>query len=129
MTIVLMYYLLLQSEEQLRQENIVSFLKDTIEFSEIITGVVLKFEEMLNSKTNSDVSEAVEFFTTGYKFAVTNSTKGMQKMLYLVWSTDKEKRDVVTLAYKKILFITDYSGRLVSDLTIYLFTDKVITVF
>lgn len=66
---------------------------------------------MFQSKTNSDVLEAVDFFTYGYMFRIRGTEEGMRRMLYLVWSTEKEKSEAVGNAYKKVLFSTDLSGR------------------
>lgn len=63
------------------------------------------------SKTNSDVFEAIDFFTTAFLFGIRGTECGMRQMLYLVWSPDKEKRDAVTKAYKRVFFITDQQGR------------------
>ncbi|XP_055373763.1 condensin complex subunit 1 [Condylostylus longicornis] len=93
------------------QMNTVKFLNDSIEFSKIITAALPKIQEMLLSKTNSDVFEAVDFFTTGYMFGIKGTESGMRQMLHLVWSSDKEKRDVCSNAYKKVLFTTDSTGR------------------
>ncbi|XP_004520256.1 condensin complex subunit 1 [Ceratitis capitata] len=99
------------NEELGTQIKTVQFLQDSIEFSKVITKAVPKIQELLLSKTNSDVFEAVDLFTTGYMFAIKGTEGGMQQMLYLVWSSDKEKRDAVSNAYKKVLFSTDQTGR------------------
>lgn len=66
---------------------------------------------MLMSKVNTDVFEAVDFFTTAYIFGIKGTESGMRKMLYLVWPGDLEKREAVTKAYHRVLFITDKTGR------------------
>ncbi|XP_067627986.1 condensin complex subunit 1 [Eurosta solidaginis] len=99
------------NEELGTQIKTVQFLQDSIEFSKVITKAVPKIQELLLSKTNSDVFEAVDLFTTGYMFGIKGTEGGMRQMLYLVWSSDKEKRDSVSNAYKKVLFTTDQSGR------------------
>lgn len=66
---------------------------------------------MIMSKTNSDVFESIDFFTTAFLFGIKGTECGMRQMLYLVWSPDKEKRDAVTKAYKRVFFITDQQGR------------------
>lgn len=88
-------------------------MADSIEFSDIIAESVPKIENMLLSKNNTDVVEAVDFFTTAYLFGIKDTTSGMRKMLSLVWSSDKEKREAVTKAYIRVLFGTDESGRYV----------------
>ncbi|XP_036333555.1 condensin complex subunit 1 isoform X1 [Rhagoletis pomonella] len=99
------------NEELGTQIKTVQFLQDSIEFSKVITKAVPKIQELLLSKTNSDVFEAVDLFTTGYMFGIKGTEGGMRRMLYLVWSSDKEKRDAVSNAYKKVLFTTDQTGR------------------
>lgn len=94
-----------------KQIKTVEFLKDSIEFSHVATSAMPKILEMLMSKTNTDVFEAVDLFTTGYLFGIHGTQAGMQRMLNLVWSSDKEKRDAVSNAYCKVLFTTDQQGR------------------
>ncbi|EAA07299.5 AGAP003434-PA [Anopheles gambiae str. PEST] len=92
-------------------ENSVNFLHDSIRFSELISNAVPKLLEMLMSKSQSDVHGAIDFFTSAYLFGIKGTEQGMQQMLYLVWSTDKEKRENVTAAYKRVLFETNLQGR------------------
>lgn len=87
------------------------FLQDSVNFAKIINIAVPQILEMLQSKVNSDVLEAVDFFTYGYMFGIRGTEEGMRRMLYLVWSTEKEKSEAVGNAYKKVLFSTDLSGR------------------
>ncbi|EDW00942.1 condensin complex subunit 1 [Drosophila grimshawi] len=98
-------------EKMLQQIKTVEFLKDSIEFTHVATSAMPKMLEMLLSKTNTDVFEAVDLFTTGYLFGIRGTDVGMQRMLNLVWSSDKEKRDAVCNAYRKVLFTTDTTGR------------------
>lgn len=94
-----------------KQIKTVQFLKDSIEFSHVATSAMPKILEMVMSKTNTDVFEAVDLFTTGYLFGIHGTQAGMQRMLNLVWTSDKEKRDAVSNAYCKVLFTTDQMGR------------------
>lgn len=66
---------------------------------------------MLLSKTNTDVFEAIDFFTTAYLFGIKGTECGMRKILFLVWSGDKDKHDGTTKAFHRILFVTDADGR------------------
>ncbi|XP_052888716.1 condensin complex subunit 1 isoform X2 [Anopheles moucheti] len=99
------------SDELQKAEKVVNFLHDSIRFSELISNAVPKLLEMLMSKAQSDVHGAIDFFTTAYMFSIKGTEQGMQQMLYLVWSSDKEKRENVTTAYKRVLFETDLQGR------------------
>ncbi|XP_035900362.1 condensin complex subunit 1 isoform X2 [Anopheles stephensi] len=92
-------------------ENSVNFLHDSLRFSELISNAVPKLLEMLMSKAQTDVHGAIDFFTSAYLFGIKGTEQGMQQMLYLVWSSDKEKRENVTAAYKRVLFETNLQGR------------------
>uniref|UniRef100_A0A182MHJ2 Condensin complex subunit 1 n=1 Tax=Anopheles culicifacies TaxID=139723 RepID=A0A182MHJ2_9DIPT len=99
------------NDELQKSENILNFLHDCIRFSELISNAVPKLLEMLMSKAQTDVHGAIDFFTSAYLFSIKGTEQGMQQMLYLVWSSDKEKRENVTAAYKRVLFDTDLQGR------------------
>lgn len=86
-------------------------MSDSIEFSKIVTKAVPKIEMLLMSTTGTDVCEAIDFFTTGYLFNIRGTENGMRKMLSLVWTGDKDKRNAVTNSYNKILFNTNATGR------------------
>ncbi|XP_059611707.1 condensin complex subunit 1 [Phlebotomus argentipes] len=100
----------LQSEYD-HQQQTVQFHVDCIDFMDIIEGALPKIGDLLLSKTNGDVCEAINFFTLGYQFRVKGCLEGMHKMLSVIWSKDKEKKDAVSAAFKKILFTTDQKGR------------------
>lgn len=89
----------------------VGFLSDSLAFSKIMSDAVPKIETLLMSTTNTDVFEAIDFFTTGYLFDIRGTQCGVRRLLSLVWTGDKEKRNAVTKAYNKILFQTDCEGR------------------
>uniref|UniRef100_A0A4Y0API6 Condensin complex subunit 1 n=1 Tax=Anopheles funestus TaxID=62324 RepID=A0A4Y0API6_ANOFN len=99
------------NDELQKAEKVVNFLHDSLRFSELISNAVPKLLEMLMSKAQTDVHGAIDFFTTAYLFRIKGTEQGMQQMLYLVWSSDKEKRENVTAAYKRVLFETDLQGR------------------
>ncbi|XP_055617518.1 condensin complex subunit 1 isoform X2 [Toxorhynchites rutilus septentrionalis] len=99
------------NEEFEKIENEVNFLKDSIRFSEIVSDAVPKLQDMLMSKSQSDVFEAIDFFTSAYLFGIRGTECGMQQMLYLVWSSDAEKRNSVAAAYKRVLLEVDLEGR------------------
>lgn len=110
------YYLLQNNcksfeEEYKKAENAVRFLEDSLEFSRIIVSAVPKLQELLMSKADSDVAEAINFFTSAYQFGIKNTESGMRQLLYLVWSVSKDKRGPVRDAYKIVLFSTNQQGR------------------
>lgn len=110
------YYLLQTNckdfeEEYKKTENAVRFLEDSLEFSKLVVNAVPKLQELLMSKTDSDSTEAINFFTSAYLFGIKNTEGGMRQMLYLVWSTAKDKREPVREAYRNVLLRTDHAGR------------------
>lgn len=110
------YYLLQNScksyeEEYKKTDNAVRFLEDSLEFSRLIVSAVPKLQELLMSRVDSDVAEAIDFFTSAYRFGIKNTEGGMRQLLFLVWSVSKDKRGPVLDAYKCILFSTDHQGR------------------
>lgn len=110
------YYLLQNNfknyeEDYKKTENAVRFLEDSLEFSRIIVSAVPKLKELLMSKSDSDVNEAIDFFTAAFRFGIKNTEGGMRQMLYLIWVASKEKRDPLREAYKCVLLTTDLQGR------------------
>lgn len=98
-------------EEYKKTENAVRFLEDSLKFSRIIVNAVPKLQELLMSKADSDVTEAIDFFTSAYQFGIKNTESGMRQLLYLVWSLSKDKRGPIRDAYKCVLFSTNHEGR------------------
>jgi condensin complex subunit 1 len=115
--LLLKSYFLLQNtcksyeEDYKKTENAVRFLEDSLEFSRIVVSAVPKLQNLLMSKVETDVNEAIDFFTSAYRFGIKNTECGMRQLLYLVWSVSKEKRGPVRDAYKIVLFSTDHHGR------------------
>jgi condensin complex subunit 1 len=110
------YYFLQSScksyeEEYKKAENAVRFLEDSLEFSRLVVSAVPKLQDLLMSKVDSDVTEAIDFFTSAFQFGIKNTECGMRQLLYLVWSLSKDKRGPVRDAYKQVLFSTDHQGR------------------
>ncbi|XP_053684767.1 condensin complex subunit 1 isoform X2 [Sabethes cyaneus] len=116
LTVLKSYYINTKVDKDLNEkfqkiESEVNFLKDSIRFSEIVAGAVPKLQEMLKSKSQTDVYEAIEFFTYAYLFGIKGTEGGMQQMLYLVWDSDADKRSSVVSAYKRVLLEVDLEGR------------------
>lgn len=87
------------------------FWEDSIAFTNTVAHVLPMIQTFLFSKTQSDVHEAIEFFTTAYLFGIENTEAGMMKMLPLVWSGEVEKKEAVAKAFNRVLFVTDQQGR------------------
>jgi condensin complex subunit 1 len=98
-------------EEYKTLECAVRFFEDSLRFSAVLVRAVPKLQELLMSKIETDVNEAIDFFTSAYLFGIKNTEAGMRQLLYLVWSVPKDKRGPIREAYKRILFDKDHQGR------------------
>ena len=65
--------------------------------------------QLLGSKNLSDVSEAINFFVTGFEFGVSNAIIGVRRMLVLVWSKEAVIKEAVVSAYRRLYLNPDES--------------------
>ncbi|XP_021926834.1 condensin complex subunit 1 isoform X2 [Zootermopsis nevadensis] len=89
------------------QQTVVQYLKDTITFVQLVSSAVPVICQLLHSRQTTDVIEAVDFFTSAYKFGLAEAIVGVQQMLVLIWSQDQAVRDAVAVAYKKLYLNTE----------------------
>lgn len=61
--------------------------------------------QLLGSKTQTDVEESIEFFTTAAQFSVEAANSGIRKMLLLVWSKEQGTRDAYVLNFVLTLLV------------------------
>lgn len=81
--------------------------QDTITFVQLVSSAVPVICQLLHSRQTTDVIEAVDFFTSAYKFGLAEAIVGVQQMLVLIWSQDQAVRDAVAVAYKKLYLNTE----------------------
>jgi len=92
-----------QSEEALqKQVMLVQYLKDSVKFSKIIHKSLPIVAQLLGSKQNTDILEAIEFFVSAFEFGVLNAMLGVRRMLSLIWSRETTIKDAVVAAYKRL---------------------------
>lgn len=77
-------------------------LQDCVTFAKLVQEAVPILCQLLVSKTNSDVLEAVSFFVSAFEFGVTNSQEGVRKMMVLVWSKEEAVKEAVVAAYRQL---------------------------
>jgi len=58
--------------------------------------------QLLGSKAQSDVQEAINFFVSGFEAGVTNCLVGIRRMLSLIRSKEASIKSAVVDAYKRI---------------------------
>jgi hypothetical protein len=56
------------------------------------------------SKTNSDILEAVRFFTAAAEFKLSAAGPAVRKMLMLIWNKEQSVKDAVIDAYNGLFF-------------------------
>lgn len=88
-----------QYETQLRM---VSYLKSSLDFNVILNKSLPVVAQLLGSKTESDITEGIDFFVSAFEFGVLNAMIGVRRMLALIWSQDKKIKDAVVNAYKRL---------------------------
>ena len=85
----LVFVFSMQSEEVLqKQVMLVQYLKDSVKFSKIIHKSLPIVAQLLGSKQNTDILEAIEFFVSAFEFGVLNAMLGVRRMLSLIWSRE-----------------------------------------
>ena len=85
----LVFVFSMQSEEALqKQVMLVQYLKDSVKFSKIIHKSLPIVAQLLGSKQNTDILEAIEFFVSAFEFGVLNAMLGVRRMLSLIWSRE-----------------------------------------
>ena len=71
----------------------------------------------LQSKTNSDVLETMDFFIAAHEFGLAHSEEGIRRMANLVWCRDPVIKKAVVSAFERLyLDIACENPRLVFDL-------------
>lgn len=88
--------------EVTKQQILVKYLGDCVKFTEQVRIGMPQVSDLLFSKNISDVQEAIQFFVVAFKFGVQNAIFGVRRMIVLIWSQEKQIRDNVLSAYKKI---------------------------
>ncbi|KAG8183631.1 hypothetical protein JTE90_005619 [Oedothorax gibbosus] len=93
-------------EECQKQQTLVNYLRDTLNFAEVIHGLSEPVCALLHSSTNTDVLEAIEFFTAAATSLVNGSDSGIREILNLVWSNETAVKDAALNAFKS-LYLSD----------------------
>jgi len=84
------------------QKKMVDYLKSSLDFNIILNKSLPVVAQLLGSKTESDITEGIDFFVSAFEFGVLNAMIGVRRMLALIWSQDKKIKDAVVNAYKRL---------------------------
>lgn len=116
-------------QQILFQTSKVNYLKDTHDFIKHIESAIPKISRLLFSNTQTDVLEVISFFVTCFEAGLMDMVTGIRKMLALVTHSEKNIKDAVVNAYKRLYLkpvgnstpvsIAKNLMKLVQDLTCY----------
>ncbi|GFS87575.1 condensin complex subunit 1 [Nephila pilipes] len=104
------------SEEFEKQKAIVDYMKNTLNFAEVIHGIVEPVCALLHSSTQTDVLEAIEFFTSAAGSLVTGSDAGIRQILELIWSNEVPVKEAVLNAFKSLYLSNIKDKRAIADI-------------
>lgn len=85
-----------------KQRNVVKYLENCIKISVQLKIALPRVFSMLQSKSLTDIQEAIDFFVTASEYDVHGSVDGIRKMLGLIFSSEKSVRDALKKAYLRI---------------------------
>ena len=88
----------------------VDFYTAAVSFIESVHRAMETIMELLDSKTLSDVSEAISLVVMADAFKVEKARDGVRKMMLLVWSKDPAIKESVITAYKTLFIVRPCEG-------------------
>ncbi|KAK9876242.1 hypothetical protein WA026_012541 [Henosepilachna vigintioctopunctata] len=99
------------TEELFKQFDLLTkkceFLSDTVQFLTLIDTALEHMVELLETTTIGDMNEAIDFFTTAYRFNIDRCTKGIVEMLRIMQRNEQERKDAIVNTFKTIYLETD----------------------
>ncbi|THD21068.1 Condensin complex subunit 1 [Fasciola hepatica] len=95
------------SASVMRQRACVAYLRETSAFASLIGMAIRDFQNMLASKTLSDVTEAIEFFVSAKHAGVAGLGSGIQQIFVQIWSQEETIRKAVVEAFRKLYLQLD----------------------
>lgn len=90
-----------------QQRVLVQYLSDSLFFAQQLRQVIYVAAQLLGSRTNTDVKEAIEFFVTAAEFQVAGCIEGVRKMLALMWGKDNDIKQTAMDAYRRLYLSPD----------------------
>ena len=90
-----------QDNELAKQEFLVNYYQDSVNFAGTIDKALPVVCKLLGSKQVTDVLEAINFFVSAWEFGVLNAMIGVRQMLSLIFSREPTIQTAVVKAYKR----------------------------
>ncbi|CAI6344316.1 unnamed protein product [Macrosiphum euphorbiae] len=83
-------------------ESKITYLQDCAEYLHTIKKALNTISQLMFGNTSSESLEAIDFFTTAYKFSVPHCQSGIDAMLTLIFSSDSNIKEAMMNSYKTI---------------------------
>ncbi|XP_077533008.1 condensin complex subunit 1-like [Haemaphysalis longicornis] len=87
-----------------KQKMLVLYLRDCVGFAECIEEMIPTLCDLLFSRTQSDVHEAIAFFVSAHHLGIRSAMVGIRRMLPLVWAREPATREAVANSYRDVYF-------------------------
>jgi len=102
-----------------KQKEIVAYFSMAYGFVQKIRDASHLLNQLLFSKTQSDVLESIQFFKVAFQFNLDFVIEGIDAMIHQIFSDDQKIRDAVVSAYTEMFFQnSSNSGRSMNPLMI-----------
>ncbi|XP_060833475.1 condensin complex subunit 1 [Rhopalosiphum padi] len=88
-------------------ESKITYLQDCAEYLHTIKKSLNTISLLMFGNTSSESLEAIDFFTTAYKFGVPHTQAGVDAMLTLIFSSDSNIKEAMMNSYKTIYLNID----------------------
>jgi len=95
---------LLSNEEYSRLSELLNYIIMTQHFVCSFNETHAIMQQLVRSKTATDVLEAIEFYKTAYTFNLAFANEGIHVLMDMIWSDDPKIKDAVVEAYKELFF-------------------------
>lgn len=83
-------------------ESKIAYLQDCAEYLHTIKNALNTISQLMFGNTSSESLEAIDFFTTAYKFGIPHCQSGVDAMLTLIFSSDSNIKEAMMNSYKAI---------------------------
>lgn len=92
-------------------ERSVAYLEGALEFAKKIDRALPLILTLLDSPAQTDVLEAISFFTSAFRFGFSKSVEGVRRMLDLVFSKESNIKNAVCNSYQELYFANSANDR------------------
>lgn len=87
-----------------KQQILVQYLKDSLEFATIINSSIKILTKLMHSETQSDKLQVIEFYVFAVKFGIISFVNAMDNLLPLIWTKENNLKDCLVDSLYILLF-------------------------